>query len=77
MAGFDPKEYGFDTRVDVGLFLFAGGLAGIIDAMFDLARSDPLTLGAAVGVTVVGAKRLFLDSDRARPSDDGSPRPPG
>lgn len=61
MASFDPKAFGIDSKADIGLFLFVGGLAGVVDAVFDFARSDPLTVGAMFGIAAVGARKMLLD----------------
>jgi len=63
MAGFDPKAYGIDSRLDTGLFLFVGGLAGMAEAVFGFADSNPLTLGAMARGVAVGARRLFTKSE--------------
>ena len=75
MAGFDPREYGIDSRLDTGLFLFVGGLAGVAEAIFGFAESNPITLGAMAGVVAVGARRLLVKSES--PDRPDGPGPAG
>ena len=75
MAGFDPKAYGIDSRADVGLFLFLGGLVGFVEAIVNFAQSDPLTVSAMFGVAAVSAKKLLLGSDTSQTHDPGKDPP--
>ena len=57
----DPKTLGAASSLDVGVFLFAGGLGGIIDAITGIAGfAEPAVFGGLCGAGALGLKHLIV-----------------
>ena len=56
----DPKALGAKTSLDFGVFLLAGGIGGILDAILNIADfADPIVFGGMCGAGALGLKNVL------------------
>jgi hypothetical protein len=56
----DPKALGATSSLDVGIFLLAGGVGGIVDAITNVAGfADPVPFGGLCGAGALGLKNII------------------
>ena len=69
----DPKDFGAETKTDIGVFLLGGALGGGLDAIFNVAPfAEPFVFAGICASGALGAKKLidgWLASRSSGPSN--------